>query len=308
MNASPAGDTLPVLLALDAALVVGGPRGERTIPAADVLAGLPEDRARGRTSSWSASGSRSPRAGARRFRKVGTRRAQAISKVVMALSWRRGPGAGATSGSRSGRSPRPRSAPVPPRPPSRAHRPTPETADRAVAALARRAAADRRRPVHRRLSAGGRRPDPAAHARGRDMSELGANHYGKDDDPPRQGRQGVGPPRGPRPDRRCRALGRVRGLIRRRRQRDGDRHRHDEEHRLRVRAGAPGRGDRVVRDRARAALRRRGPGVEREGLDPRACAGRHLVDPGGAARRTRSSGAGPRRARQWSSRATAGRR
>ena len=34
MNASPAGDTLPVLLALDAELVVGGAGGERSIPAA----------------------------------------------------------------------------------------------------------------------------------------------------------------------------------------------------------------------------------------------------------------------------------
>src|SRR6266550_8366969 len=34
-NASPAGDTLPVLLALDAAIVVGGPRGERSIAADD---------------------------------------------------------------------------------------------------------------------------------------------------------------------------------------------------------------------------------------------------------------------------------
>src|SRR4029077_757012 len=34
-NASPAGDTLPVLLALDAAIVVGGPRGERTVAADD---------------------------------------------------------------------------------------------------------------------------------------------------------------------------------------------------------------------------------------------------------------------------------
>jgi CO/xanthine dehydrogenase FAD-binding subunit len=34
-NASPAGDTLPVLLALDAEIVVGGPRGERTVPASD---------------------------------------------------------------------------------------------------------------------------------------------------------------------------------------------------------------------------------------------------------------------------------
>src|SRR6476646_5485532 len=34
-NASPAGDTLPVLLAVNAAIVVGGPRGERTIAADD---------------------------------------------------------------------------------------------------------------------------------------------------------------------------------------------------------------------------------------------------------------------------------
>ena len=32
-NASPAGDTLPVLLAADASLVLGGPRGERVVPA-----------------------------------------------------------------------------------------------------------------------------------------------------------------------------------------------------------------------------------------------------------------------------------
>jgi xanthine dehydrogenase small subunit len=56
-NASPAGDTLPVLLALDAAFVVGSARGERIVPADH-------------------------------FRKVGTRRAQSISKVVLALSYR----------------------------------------------------------------------------------------------------------------------------------------------------------------------------------------------------------------------------
>src|SRR6202008_2253447 len=32
-NASPAGGTLPGLLAMDAAIVVGGARGERTVPA-----------------------------------------------------------------------------------------------------------------------------------------------------------------------------------------------------------------------------------------------------------------------------------
>jgi CO/xanthine dehydrogenase FAD-binding subunit len=86
-NASPAGDTLPVLLALDAEIVVGGPRGERTIPAADFWVAyrrtaLAPDELILRV--------RIPVAGGReaRFRKIGTRRAQAISKVVMALAWR----------------------------------------------------------------------------------------------------------------------------------------------------------------------------------------------------------------------------
>jgi CO/xanthine dehydrogenase FAD-binding subunit len=86
-NASPAGDTLPVLLALDAEIIVGGARGERTIPAADFWVAyrrtaLAPDELILRI--------RIPVAGGReaRFRKVGTRRAQAISKVVMALSWR----------------------------------------------------------------------------------------------------------------------------------------------------------------------------------------------------------------------------
>ena len=96
-NASPAGDTLPVLLALDAAIVVGGPRGERTVAADDFWVAyrrtaLAPDELILRISI--------PLAGGRetRFRKVGTRRAQAISKVVMALSWREAgqPGAAAT--------------------------------------------------------------------------------------------------------------------------------------------------------------------------------------------------------------------
>ena len=85
-NASPAGDTLPVLLALDATIVVGSARGDRTIPASDFWVAyrrtaLAPDELILRI--------RIPIGGGReaRFRKVGTRRAQAISKVVMAVAW-----------------------------------------------------------------------------------------------------------------------------------------------------------------------------------------------------------------------------
>jgi CO/xanthine dehydrogenase FAD-binding subunit len=89
-NASPAGDTLPVLLAFDSEIVVGGPRGERTIPVESFFIGyrrtaLAPDELILRV--------RIPIVPGRevRFRKVGTRRAQAISKVVLALAWRDGP-------------------------------------------------------------------------------------------------------------------------------------------------------------------------------------------------------------------------
>ena len=86
-NASPAGDTLPILLAADAVFVLGSSRGERRVPAAEfwpayrqtalapdelllrVLIPLATDREM-------------------RFRKIGTRRAQSISKVVVAVAWR----------------------------------------------------------------------------------------------------------------------------------------------------------------------------------------------------------------------------
>ena len=87
MNASPAGDMLPLLLATDAQLIAGTAHGERWIPVREfwpayrrtaleptelllrISVPLTEDRQL-------------------RYRKVGTRRAQAISKVVMALAWR----------------------------------------------------------------------------------------------------------------------------------------------------------------------------------------------------------------------------
>lgn len=91
-NASPAGDSLPVLLALEAVVVVAGAAGEREVPYEAFHVGyrrtalapgelivrfrLPD-----------------PPAGARQiFRKVGTRRAQAISKLVVAAVGRVGGG------------------------------------------------------------------------------------------------------------------------------------------------------------------------------------------------------------------------
>jgi xanthine dehydrogenase small subunit len=86
-NASPAGDMLPVLLAVDASFVLGSARGEREVPATAFWTGyretaLAHDELVLRV--------RVPLAADRevRFRKVGTRRAQSISKVVLALAWR----------------------------------------------------------------------------------------------------------------------------------------------------------------------------------------------------------------------------
>ena len=94
MNASPAGDSLPVLLAADAEFVVGSASGERRIPASEFWVAY-------RTTAVEPHELllrvRIPLAEHReiRFRKVGTRRAQAISKVVMALA-RREPEPGGT--------------------------------------------------------------------------------------------------------------------------------------------------------------------------------------------------------------------
>ena len=87
INASPAGDTLPVLLALDAVLVLGGATGEREVAAIDFW---PDYRRTAARSDELLVRIRVPLAADRdqRFRKVGTRRAQAISKVVVAAAWR----------------------------------------------------------------------------------------------------------------------------------------------------------------------------------------------------------------------------
>lgn len=87
VNASPAGDTLPVLLAADAEIVLRSASGERKVAATDFW---PSYRVTARRADELVVAVRIPLPVGRqiRFRKVGTRRAQAISKVMMALAWR----------------------------------------------------------------------------------------------------------------------------------------------------------------------------------------------------------------------------
>jgi CO/xanthine dehydrogenase FAD-binding subunit len=87
IHASPAGDTLPILLATDAELVLGSARGERSVRADEFW---PAYRRTARAPDELLLRIRIPLPAGRqvRFRKIGTRRAQAISKVVMALAWR----------------------------------------------------------------------------------------------------------------------------------------------------------------------------------------------------------------------------
>lgn len=89
VNASPAGDTLPILLATGAQIVLGSARGERTVAADEFWTAY---RKTARADDELVLRIRIPLAPNRevRFRKIGTRRAQAISKVVMALAWRPG--------------------------------------------------------------------------------------------------------------------------------------------------------------------------------------------------------------------------
>jgi CO/xanthine dehydrogenase FAD-binding subunit len=86
INASPAGDTLPVLLALDATMVLQSTNGTREVAATEFW---PAYRVTARRPDELLTHIRIPLPANRqiRFRKVGTRRAQAISKVVMALAW-----------------------------------------------------------------------------------------------------------------------------------------------------------------------------------------------------------------------------
>ena len=138
-NASPAGDTLPVLLAADAVIVVGSERGERELPANAFWTGYRQTAMRHDELILRI---RIPLVADRemRFRKVGTRRAQSISKVVMAVAWRSGEHTG-TGLWRDVRVALGSVAATPTRAAAaedalESHAPTPETADAGAAALA----------------------------------------------------------------------------------------------------------------------------------------------------------------------------
>lgn len=81
-NASPAGDTLPVLAAADATVVLRSTGGERRVPFAGFYTGYRESLRR--PDELITAVEVGPVEGTQWFRKVGTRAAQAISKVVMA--------------------------------------------------------------------------------------------------------------------------------------------------------------------------------------------------------------------------------
>lgn len=81
-NGSPAGDTLPVLAVADATIVLGSVEGERRVPFAGFYTGY--RRSVARPDELIVAIEIPPIDGTQWFRKVGTRAAQAISKVVMA--------------------------------------------------------------------------------------------------------------------------------------------------------------------------------------------------------------------------------
>lgn len=81
-NGSPAGDTLPVLLAAKAVIVLRSAAGERRVPIGDYYTGYRASVRR--PDELIVAVEVPPVEGRQWFRKVGTRAAQAISKVVMA--------------------------------------------------------------------------------------------------------------------------------------------------------------------------------------------------------------------------------
>jgi xanthine dehydrogenase small subunit len=88
-NASPAGDTLPVLLAADAMAVLRSAAGTRRVPMTSFYTGYRQSVAR--PDELIIGFEIPPVRGRQWFRKVGTRAAQAIAKIVVAGVWDRQP-------------------------------------------------------------------------------------------------------------------------------------------------------------------------------------------------------------------------
>jgi xanthine dehydrogenase small subunit len=87
-NASPAGDSLPVLLALDAVVIAAGRQGLREIPYSAFHTGYRKTALTQGEIIVRIRLPHLPEGSVQVFRKVGTREAQAISKVVVALAGR----------------------------------------------------------------------------------------------------------------------------------------------------------------------------------------------------------------------------
>src|SRR5262245_49579524 len=88
-NASPAGDTLPVLLAADAVVVLRSAAGTRRVPMTAFYTGYRQTVAR--PEELIVTFEIPAIAGRQWFRKVGTRAAQAIAKIVVAGVWAKQP-------------------------------------------------------------------------------------------------------------------------------------------------------------------------------------------------------------------------
>lgn len=84
-NASPAGDSLPVLLALGATVIVAGPEGDREIPYSDFHLAYRRTALRPGELITRLRLPRPATDSVQAFRKVGTRQAQAISKLAVAM-------------------------------------------------------------------------------------------------------------------------------------------------------------------------------------------------------------------------------
>jgi CO/xanthine dehydrogenase FAD-binding subunit len=87
-NASPAGDSLPVLLALDAVVLAAAAGGVREIPYGEIHTGYRQTALQRGEIVAAVRIPYLPPGSVQAFRKVGTREAQAISKVVVAMAGR----------------------------------------------------------------------------------------------------------------------------------------------------------------------------------------------------------------------------